>query len=100
MENQDWMNNPALENIDPAKLKLLTEMVEQAKTKNKDELLPFFLALNNKAASMGISFNDAETEIILNVFKTKMSPKDIKKIETIRNITNMLSNKATKSAGK
>ncbi len=93
MNNPEWMNNPALKDIDPTKLKLLTEMVEQAETKSKDELLPFFLAINSKAASQGITFNDAETDVILNVLKTKMSPQDIKKIETIRNITNMISKK-------
>lgn len=96
MTNKDWMNNPALANIEPIKLQLLTEMVEQAETKNKDELLPFFLAINSKAASKGINFNDAETDIILNVLKAKMSPQDIKKIETIRNITNMISKKSKK----
>ncbi len=96
MSNKEWMNNPALKDIDPVKLQLLTEMVEQAETKNKDELLPFFLAINSKAASKGINFNDAETEIILNVLKTKMSPQDIKKIETIRNLTNMISKKSKK----
>lgn len=92
--NEDWMNNEALKDIDPVKLQLLKEMVAQAEEKNKDELLPFFLALNSKAASQGINFNDAETEIILNVLKKKMSPQDIKKIETIRNISNMLAKKS------
>ncbi len=96
MADKEWMNNPALENIDPEKLKLLTEMVEQAESKNKDELLSFFLAINSKAASQGINFNDAETEIILDVLKKKMSPQDIKKIETIRSISNMLSKKSKK----
>ena len=97
MADNEWMNNPALENIDPVKLKLLTEMVAQAETKNKDELVPFFLAINSKAASQGINFNDAETEIILNVLKKKMSPQDIKKIETIRSISNMLAKKSQKN---
>ncbi len=96
MADKDWMNNPALENIAPIKLKLLTEMVESAETKKKDELIPFFLSINSRAASQGIIFNDAETEIILNVLKKKMSPQDIKKIETIRNITNMISKKSKK----
>ena len=55
MNNTEWMNNPALKDIEPTKLKLLTEMVEMAETKSKDELLPFFLSLNSKAASQGIS---------------------------------------------
>lgn len=96
MADKEWMNNPALKDIDSEKLKLLTEMVEQAETKNKDELLPFFLSLNTKAASKGINFNDAETEIILGVLKKKMSPQDIKKIETIRSISNMISKKSKK----
>lgn len=94
MENKDWMNNPALKDIDPVKLELLTQMVTQAESKNKDELLPFFLSINKEAIKRGINFNDAETDIILNILKTKMSPQDIKKIETIRNISKILTKKS------
>ena len=42
---------------------------------------------------MGISFNDTETDMILNALKPKMSSADIRKIDMIRNFTKMMSEK-------
>lgn len=98
--NDDWINNPKLKNIDSKKLKLLIQLTEQAEKKEADKLLPFFLAVTSKANSMGITFNDDETDIILNVLKTRMSPDDIKKIELIKNLSGMISAKSREQDGK
>lgn len=87
-------NNPALKDISPEKLELLVKLVTKAETLKQNELMPFFISVTREANSKGLTFNDAETEIILNVLKKKMSPADIKKIEMIRNLTNMISRKA------
>lgn len=93
----DWLNNPKLNNIDEKKLKLLVQLAEQAEKKEADKLLPFFLSVTKKANSMGITFNDDETDIILSVLKTRMSPDDIKKIELMKNLSAMISEKAKSS---
>ena len=87
-------NNPALKDISPEKLELLVKLVTKAETLKQNELMPFFISVTREANSKGLTFNDAETEIILNVLKKKMSPADIKKIDMIRNLTNMISRKA------
>ena len=89
-------NNPALKDISQEKLDLLISLVSHAETLKQNELMPFFLSITKQAADKGISFNDAETEIILNVLKKRMAPADIKKIDMIRNLTNMISSKAAK----
>ena len=74
----------------------INEFTKEAATKSPNELLPFFMASMQKAGSQGISFDDSETDLILNVLKAKMSSKDIKKIETIRNLSKIISAKANK----
>ena len=91
MDTQNWSENPKLKNIDPKKLNLIEMLTQQANSKKPDEILPFFLAVNAKANEMGISFNDDETELILEALKSKMTPSDIKKIDMIRNFTKMMS---------
>ena len=91
--NNDWAKNPILSNIDPMKLQILNEFASQAEKKNPNELLPFFMASMKNANSQGISFNDNETELILNVLKQRMSSQDIKKIETIRNLSQIIAAK-------
>ncbi|MBQ1192971.1 MAG: hypothetical protein IIX45_02490 [Lachnospiraceae bacterium] len=94
--NEEWANNPNLKNIDPLKLKILNEFASEAQRKGPNELLPFFMASMQRANSNGISFNDSETELILNVLKTRMSSQDIKKIETIRNLSKIIAAKTNK----
>ena len=45
MANNDfsWMNNPALKNIDAAKLQMLMTLANQGKGKSQKELLPFLM---------------------------------------------------------
>ena len=96
MNENDWKNNPLLQSIAPEKLELLTELAEESKTKPSKEILPYFLALNAKAAKQGVTFTDAETELILGVLKERMTPEDLKKIETIRKLSRMLDSRQKK----
>ncbi len=94
--NSEWMNNPKLKNIDSKKLKMLMQLTEAAEKKEADKLLPFFVEVTRKANSMGITFNDDETDVILNVLKARMSPDDVKKIEMIKNLSAMITEKSRK----
>ncbi|MDY5578305.1 MAG: hypothetical protein SPF70_12700 [Lachnospiraceae bacterium] len=94
MADFNWSDNPKLNGIDKKKLALIKTLTEQAATKKQEEILPFFLAINAKANEMGITFNDEETEIILDALKPRMSSADIRKIDMIKNFTKMMSGKA------
>ena len=90
MNENQWMNHPDLQNISPEKLILLTELMNQSSQKKPEELIPFFLAAANKAESMGTSFTDSETNLILEVLKQNMTPKQQSQIEMIRRLSNMI----------
>ncbi|MDO4344137.1 MAG: hypothetical protein Q4C50_04970 [Eubacteriales bacterium] len=83
MENNDfsWMNNPALKNIDAAKLQMLMTMAAQGKGKSQNELLPFLMTAASKSKAGGTSFTREETDLILNVLKQGKSPEEIAKME-------------------
>ncbi|MCD7817785.1 MAG: hypothetical protein LUH07_01865 [Lachnospiraceae bacterium] len=85
MSDNTWMNNPALKNIDPAKLQMLASYAEQAQGKNQKDLLAFLMALS-QSGNGGIAFNSAETEAIINVMKAGKSPREIQKIDRILSI--------------
>lgn len=44
MSNNDWMNNPALKDIDKSKLEMFMALADQSSGKSPKELLPFLLA--------------------------------------------------------
>lgn len=79
-----WMNNPALKNIDPAKLELLLSLTEKGQEKSQKELLPFLLAAANQSKKNGMAFSSQETDAIIEVMKIGKSPDEIRKIEQLR----------------
>ena len=95
MDNS-WMNNPAFKDINPQKLLLLNQLLGQANSKSKEELIPFFIAASSKASSIGMSFNDDETDVIISVLTANMSEQDKSRVETIRKLSKMLSQRQTK----
>lgn len=90
------MNNPAFKDINPQKLLLLNQLLGQANSKSKEELIPFFIAASSKASSIGMSFNDDETDVIISVLTANMSEQDKSRVETIRKLSKMLSQRQTK----
>ncbi|MCC8051329.1 MAG: hypothetical protein LIP10_11845 [Clostridiales bacterium] len=97
--NNNWMNNPALGGIDPAKLQMLASLADQAQKKDKSELMPFLMALSgggnstdsgnaadNSVPSAPVSFDTDETEAIINALKAGKSPQDIKKMDKILSV--------------
>ena len=89
MDNNSWMNNPNLKNIDPAKLQMLMKMAEQGNGKSQKELLPFLLAAANQSRNNGMAFSDQETDAIIEVMKIGKSPEEIKKINQLKNMVKM-----------
>ena len=87
---EEIKNNPALKDISKEKLDLLLSYVTEAEKLKQNEVMPYLLSITKKAQAQGISFNDSETEVILNILKKKMSPADIKKIDMIKNLTQMI----------
>ncbi len=81
MNDNSWMNNPALGGIDPEKLQMLSSLAEQAQGKSQNELLPFLMAAMSQSQSNHMSFDSAETEAIINVMKIGKTPRQIQKID-------------------
>lgn len=87
MNTDSWMNNPALNNIDPVKLQLLSSMANEASAKSTNEMLPFFLSAMNQANEKGVAFSAPEKELLMNILMEKLSPEEKKKAETIIKMT-------------
>lgn len=90
---EDWQKSPLLNHISQEKLNLLMHIFEKSKTMSSKELIPYFLSASAKATSEGITFTDEETDLILSVLKERMSPEEIKKINTIKRLSKMLASR-------
>ena len=70
MNEQKLSGNPALKNIDPAKLQSLLSMAEQARGKNQSELLSFLMAASGSGR---MKFSSQEMDAIIGVLKVRLS---------------------------
>ena len=81
----EWMNNPALKDIDPAKLKLIQMAAARTKGKTGRDLAPVMLALITSANRQGIRFSSDEVSLILDILKEGRSKEEQEQIDrTIR----------------
>ena len=81
----EWMNNPALKNIDPAKLELIKMAAAQTQGKSGRDLAPVMLALITNASRQGIRFSPDEVTLILNILKEGKTKEEQEQIDkTIR----------------
>lgn len=84
MRDTSWMNNPTLRNIDPKKLGILLELVNDTEGKPADKILPYLIATNTKLKSQGLSFTSDETDLMLSILMKDLSEEEKKKIEMVK----------------
>lgn len=91
----EWIKDPRIQrNIAPQKLILLSQLADQKNSKKSaEELIPFFLDATSKAKSMGMSFTNCETDIILSVLTDYLPLADQARINTVRKMSRLLSEK-------
>ena len=75
----DWMNNPKLKNLDPAKLAMLSYLATEGSKKSRSEMMPFLMSLMNNKGSNGIDFSGEEQNLMLDVLMQQLSPEERKK---------------------
>lgn len=79
--NNDWMNDPALAGIDRAKLEFLQALVFESRTLQKEQMLPFLMAVAKRGQTEHISFSNEEVETIAATIKNYSSPEEAAAID-------------------
>lgn len=87
----EWMNNPAMKNIDPMKLELIRMAAEKTSGKSGRDLAPVMLALITSANKKGIRFSPDEMSLILEILKEGKSKEEQEQIEhTVQMMRSMM----------
>ena len=89
--NNEWMNDPELKNIDRAKLDFLNQMFIQSTSINstgsqaerQKKMMAFLLSLSKLSKENNISFQKEEVELIYSVLKKHSTSDDIAKMQKI-----------------
>ena len=77
-------------NLDANKQQFISSILTEARSKKKDDLMPFFLTISMRAQKAGIQFTDEETDYIVKSLSAQMTPAERKKIAMIRKLANQL----------
>lgn len=86
----DWMNNPAMKNIDPIKLELIKTAASKTSGKSGKELAPIMMALISGANKQGIRFTPEEMTLILDILKDGKSKEEREQIDRTINMASSL----------
>lgn len=86
----DWMNNPAMKNIDPIKLELIKTVASKTSGKSGKELAPIMMALISGANKQGIRFTPEEMTLILDILKDGKSKEEREQIDRTINMASSL----------
>ena len=79
----NWMSDPAVANIDKAKLEFLQALVFESQTLSKEQMLPFLMSVDKKGSDNHISFSDEEVDTIVNVIRNYSTPEELSKIDKL-----------------
>lgn len=77
----EWINNPAMQGIDPIKLELIKSAAAQTQGKSGKSLAPVMMALITSANKKGIRFTSEEMSLIISVLKEGKSEEEQNQIE-------------------
>ena len=75
----EWLNHPALKNMDPVKLELIKLAAKQTEGKNGKSLAPVMMSLISSAHKKGITFSPEEMSFVLEILKDGKSKEEIRK---------------------
>ena len=95
--NSNWMNDPAMKQIDPAKLELIKMAASRTSGKSGRELAPIMLALITNANKQGIRFSPDEVNLILEIMKEGKSREEQEQIDKTVKMTSTIFQKHNKN---
>lgn len=84
----EWMDHPAMKNIDPIKLKLIQTAAAQTAEKSGTALAPVMMALITNANRRGIQFSPDEVSLIISILKEGKSEEEKSQIEQMVHMVN------------
>ena len=86
----DWLNDPALQNMDPIKKELFRHAASQIEGKQGNAMASALMGLIMSANKRGVSFTKEEISAILKIMKQGKTPQEQAQIDNmVRMVSNM-----------
>ena len=92
----DWIDHPALKNMEPAKKELFKMAATQVEGKSGKAMAPLMMSLIMNANKRGIKFTPDEMTLILELMKEGKSPAEQQDIDKTVNLVQGMIKKQSK----
>lgn len=79
----DWMSDPLVKDIPPAKLDFLSKLFLEGKGKSQKEMMAFFLPMMKKAKADNLSFTQTEITACIHAIKKHSTPEELSQIDKL-----------------
>ncbi len=87
----DWINDPALQHMDPVKRMLFEQASKQIEGKNGNAMASVMMSLITSAKRKGITFSSDEITLILNMMKEGKTIQEKQQIDNmVKMVTTMM----------
>ena len=96
----DWIDHPALKDMDPAKKELFKMAASQVEGKSGKAMAPLMMSLIMNANRHGIKFTPDEMSLILELMKEGKSPSEQQNIDKTVNLVQGMIKKQSKQPQK
>lgn len=80
---ENWMDDPAVAQIDKAKLDFLQSLVFESQSLTKEQMMPFFMAIAKRGRDNHISFTSEEVQAITSTIRKYSPPEELDKIDKL-----------------
>lgn len=88
MNYQELSSYPEFNQLHPVKQKIIAELFQQQDKLSPEALLPRLLTINNELSKRNLSFTQEETNLLLRIMKTNMTPQEQQKADIIMGLFN------------
>ena len=79
----NWMDDPAVAQIDKAKLDFLQALVFESQSLKKEQMMPFLMSIAKRGADQHISFSNEEIKTITDTIRRYSSSEELDKIDKL-----------------
>lgn len=84
MSGFNLINDPALKNMHPMKLKIMTDFIHSTEGKPIAQALPALLSAKQQLTALGLSFSSEETTLLMDVISNNLSPENKSKLDAMK----------------
>lgn len=93
MNQNNILSHEAFKNINPKKLRILTEMLNEMGTKSAEQKLQILFTYGLKMKQMGLDFTPTESRILMESMKQNLTPTEQNKLDMMEKMMSLMNKK-------